>query len=229
MKWAWIFGGLGTILTLIGHGLGLFYAPAEAMMGDVGRILYVHVPTAWVALLTYLIAFVIAIGSLWKGGLGWDAALEASVEVGVVLSLLLTMQGSIWAKPTWDVWWTWDPRLTTVTIMVVSYTAIWLMRQLISSPDRRAVLSAVATVVAFVNVPVVYMSVKWWRTIHQGFSSPDTVNSSMVLPLRIAALGMLFLMIGLVIARAKIALSRLDMETAVPQLPPHKPSRETGE
>ena len=137
------------------------------MMGDVGRILYVHVPTAWVALLTYLIAFVVGIGSLWTGKKGWDATLEASLEVGVLLNIMLTIQGSVWAKPTWGIWWTWDPRLTTTAIMVLSFIGVILLRQLITNAQKRATYTAVCASVAIVNVPFVYMSVKWWRTLHQ--------------------------------------------------------------
>ena len=205
-----VFIGLGLMLVLVGHYMGLFVAPPEAMMGDVGRILYVHVPTAWVALLTYLIAFIVGIGSLWTGKKGWDATLEASIEVGVLLNILLTIQGSIWAKPTWGIWWTWDPRLTTTAIMVLSFIGVLLLRQLIENAERRALVSAVGSIIAFVNVPIVYFSVKWWRTLHQDFSSPDTVSSPMVIPLRIAAFGMLFLMIGMIIARQRIALKRLE-------------------
>ena len=214
------FVGLGLLLVVIGHFIGLFVAPKEAMMGDVGRILYVHVPTAWVALLTYLIAFVVGIGSLWTGKKGWDATLEASIEVGVLLNIMLTIQGSIWAKPTWGIWWTWDPRLTTTAIMVLSFIGVILLRQLITNAQKRATYSAVGAIVAFVNVPIVYMSVKWWRTLHQDFSSPDTVSSPMVLPLRIAAFGMLFLMIGMILMRRKIALQTLDREFETPDLPP---------
>ena len=215
---------LGLLLVAAGHWMGLFKAPREAMMGDVGRILYVHVPTAWVGLLTYLVAFVAGIGSLWTGRRGWDAVLEASVEVGVLLNVLLTLQGSIWAKPTWGIWWTWDPRLTTVAIMVISFIGVMLLRKLVEDPERRASLSAVASIVAFVNVPIVYFSVKWWRTLHQDFSSPETVSSTMVLPLRLAAFGMLFLMIGMVAVRARIAFDRLQRESAAPELPGEGPA-----
>jgi heme exporter protein C len=222
MNWALVFGVLGFILVTIGHGMGIFVAPKEAMMGDVGRILYVHVPTAWVALLTYLIAFIQGIGSLWTGKKGWDASLEATLEVGVLLNVLLTIQGSIWARPTWGVWWTWDPRLTTTSIMVFSFLGVLLLRRVLSSddPERRAVLTAVGSIVAFINVPIVYFSVKWWRSLHQNFSSPETVSSSMVTPLRIAAFGMLFLMISMIIYRAKIALLRLEKSSGELELPP---------
>lgn len=219
MKWEIPVGVLGVTLMAVGHGMGLFLAPPEAMMGDVGRILYVHVPTAWMALLVYMISFVAAVGALWTGRRGWDATVEASVEVGVLLNALLLIQGSIWARPTWGVWWTWDPRLTTAAVLLVAFGVVLVLRRTIEQPDRRMVASAVATVVAFVDVPIVYFSVKWWRTLHQPFSSPKTVDKAMVSPLQVAAVGVLLFAIALVVARRRIALQTLEREDAAPDLP----------
>ena len=213
-------GALGLILLAIGQGMGLFVAPAEAMMGEVGRILYVHVPTAWVCLVMYTIAFGAAIAALIKGTKGADAWVEASVEVGLLLNVLLLIQGSIWARPTWGIWWTWDPRLTTSAVLVVVFAAILVLREIIDSPAKRLTVSAVATILAYVDVPIVYMSIKWWRTLHQGFSSPETVSSSMVTPLRISAFGMLFLSLGFAMFRKQLALRRLEAEDAETELPP---------
>ena len=219
MRWDLIWGSLGFVLIGIAHYMGIFIAPEEAMMREAGRILYVHVPTAWVALLTYLIAFVMAIGSLWTGKRGWDAYLEATIEVGIVLNVLLTIQGSIWARPTWSVWWTWDPRLTTTAIMVLSFIGVLLLRNTNTNPERRALVTAIGAIISFVNVPIVYMSVRWWKSLHQTQSSPETVSSTMHLPLRMAAFGMLFIMIGFIIARGRLALHRLKEEADAPDLP----------
>lgn len=216
-------GLLGLVLLAIGHGIGLFVAPPEAMMGDVGRILYAHVPTAWVALVVYLTAFIAAVGALVGTDRRWEATMEGAVEVGVLLNALLLVQGSLWAKPTWGVFWTWDPRLTTTAIMVVSFLGVWVLRRVITQPGRRLAASATATVLAFVNVPVVYFSVKWWKTLHQPFSSPETVDSPMVLPLRVAAFGMLFIATFFVARRARLALAELERENAAPDLPPAPP------
>lgn len=223
-----VLGGLGLALLGWGHFNGLVVAPPEAMMGDVGRILYVHVPTAWIGLATYLAAFIAAIGTLWTGKAAWDAAVESTVEVGVILNALLLFQGSIWAKPTWGVYWTWDPRLTTSAIMVVAFGGIMVLRRMIDQPPRRMTISAIATIVAFVNVPITYMSVKWWRTLHQNFSSPETVSSTMVTPLRVAAVGMLLLATAMIIARWRIAHRALAAETAESELPPEPQPLELG-
>ncbi len=229
MKWELPVLALGVVLVAVGHGLGLFWAPPEAMMGDVGRILYVHVPTAWLAMLTLTFAFFAAVGTLWTGRYGWDAAVEALTEVGVVLTLLLLVQGSLWAKPTWGVFWTWDPRLTTSAILLVLFVGVLFLRRVIEDPERRMTVSAVAAIVAYVDVPVVYFAIKWWRTLHQPFSSPDTVSSSMVLPLRIAAFGMLFLSIGLAVARWRDIRARLRVEADAPALPDAPAPLDLGE
>jgi heme exporter protein C len=219
VSWEIWVGLIGLLLLIQAHYTGLFVAPPEAMMGDVGRILYAHVPTAWVGLLTYLVAFVAAIGALATGKAAWDAMVEASVEVGLLLNALLLIQGSLWAKPTWGVYWTWDPRLTTCAIMVVAFGVVLALRKQLDDPMRRLTISSVATIVAFINVPIVYMSVKWWRTLHQPYSSPETVDSAMVTPLRVAAFGMLFLSTGFVVRRWRIASAGLKMEFEAPDLP----------
>lgn len=223
MKWFHISGALGVVLLVIGHGMGLFVAPPEAMMGDVGRILYAHVSTAWISLVAFLFAFFAAIGALWSGRRSWDASVVGFVEVGVVLTALLLFQGSVWARPTWGVWWTWDPRLTTSAILLVAFSAVLLLRSVIDQPDRRMLVTSVATIVAFVDVPIVYMSIKWWNSLHQDFSSPDTVSSYMVTPLRISAFGMLFLMLAFVGMRRRIELTRLKKEWSM-QPPPERPA-----
>jgi heme exporter protein C len=207
---------LGLALLLWGSYWGLFLAPAETYMGDVQRIMYVHVPTAWNAMLALTFAFVCALASLFRGDPRWDARLEGALEVGVTLSALLCLQGAIWAKPTWGVWWDWDPRLTTTAVMVFAFGAILALRQFVDDPVKRATWSAVAAIIAYADVPIVYFSVKWWNSLHQMQSSPETVSRAFHWPLRINAIGMLFLMTGLVSLRSRLAALRLEEETAPP-------------
>jgi heme exporter protein C len=215
-KRAYALAGLGALLLLAGSYWGLFLAPAESFMGDVQRIMYVHVPTAWNAMLALTFAFGCALVFLIRGGWQWDCRLEAALEVGVVLSALLCAQGAIWAKPTWGVWWDWDPRLTTTAVMVIAFAGILALRRFVDDPTRRAVLSAVATIIAFVDVPIVYFSVKWWNSLHQLQSSPETVSRAFHWPLRVNAFGILFLMSGLIALRARVAALRLRSELAPP-------------
>ena len=212
----YLVGGAGLLLLLAGSYWGLFRAPRETYMGDVQRIMYVHVPTAWNAMLALTFAFACAVASLLRGGYRWDARLEASLEVGVVLSSLLCIQGAIWAKPTWGVWWDWDPRLTTTAVLVLAFGGIIALRSVLEDPSRRAVWSAVATIIAYVDVPIVYFSVKWWNSLHQMQSSPETVSKAFHWPLRVNAIGILLLMCALITLRTRVAALRLERELAPP-------------
>ncbi|MBW3563364.1 MAG: cytochrome c biogenesis protein CcsA [Acidobacteria bacterium] len=202
----------GVLLVLAGSYLGLAVAPAEMYMGDVQRIMYVHVPTAWNAMLALTFALVSAIGWLWTSNPKWDARHEAWIEIGIVLSALLCIQGSIWAKPTWGVWWDWDPRLTTMAVLLFAFIGILTLRRFVEDPMQRATWSAVATIIAYVDVPIVYFSVKWWNSLHQVQSTPETVSSAFHLPLRLNAFGILALMIGLAMLRAELAKRRRAAE-----------------
>ena len=214
---------LGVALLLAGCWWGLTRAPGAVYMGELQRIMYVHVPTAWNAMLALSFAFVCALCFLLTNAWKWDSRLEAAMEMGVVLSLLLCIQGSIWAKPTWGVWWDWDPRLTTTAVMVFAFGGILALRAFVDDPARRAVWSAVACIVAFVDVPIVYFSVKWWNSLHQAQSTPQTVSSAFHLPLRVNAFGILFLWTGLVALRSRVASLRLRNELG-PPLPDSKPA-----
>ena len=205
IAWEHWLGVLGLALLATGSYIGLIVAPPERYMGDVGRILYIHVPTAWGALAALTGAFVAAVGVLWRRRPSWDDALVACVEVGVLLTAMLLIQGSVWARPTWGVYWTWDPRLTTSAILLVAFIAVLGMRTFVDDPARRAVWSAVATVVAYVDVPIVYFSIKWWRTLHQPFSAPDTIASPMKLPLHLNAAALLLIATWLIARRTRLA------------------------
>jgi heme exporter protein C len=213
---AYAFTALGLLLLGAGSYWGLFVAPAETYMGDVQRIMYVHVPTAWNAMLALTFAFACALAFLFQGGWKWDCRLEAAMEVGVILSALLCAQGAIWAKPTWGVWWDWDPRLTTTAVLVFAFAGILALRRFVDDPVRRGTWSAAAAIVAYVDVPIVYFSVKWWNSLHQPQSSPATVSSAFHWPLRINAFAILFLMIALITLRSRLAALRLQSELAPP-------------
>ncbi|MEO6259906.1 MAG: cytochrome c biogenesis protein CcsA, partial [Thermoanaerobaculia bacterium] len=121
----------GVAFLIIGSFVGLFLSPPEQFMGETQRIMYVHVPTAWNALLAMTFALVCAIGFLLTAKWKWDARLEGSIEIGVVLAFLLCCQGAIWAKPTWGVWWDWDPRLTTTAVLLFAFLGIIALRRFV--------------------------------------------------------------------------------------------------
>jgi len=207
---------LGVICLLVGSYYGLFVAPPETYMGQVQRIMYVHVPTAWNALLAMTFGFACAVIYLFRADWKWDSRMEASIEIGVILAFLLCCQGAIWAKPTWGVWWDWDPRLTTTAVLLFAFLGILALRRFVEDPVRRAVWSSVATIIAYVDVPIVYFSVKWWNSLHQQQSTPGTVSSQFYVPLRMNAFGVLFLMTGFIMLRSRIAALRLEHELAPP-------------
>jgi heme exporter protein C len=147
--------------------LSLAISPPDVQQGDLVRLMYVHVPAAWLAYLSFTVVFVASIGYLTTKRTRWDRLAAASAEIGVVFTALTLVLGSIWAKPVWGTWWTWDPRLTTTAILLLIYVGYLAVRRLPDSPARRARWSAVIGVVGFVDVPIVHLSVRWWRSLHQ--------------------------------------------------------------
>jgi heme exporter protein C len=199
-------GLTGAVMLACGTYFGLVVAPPEKFMGDVGRIYYIHVPTAVNALLLATVAAVFAMQSLLTRKPIWDALLESTVEVAALYMAMLLIQGSIWAKPTWGVYWDWDPRLTTTAILLALFVSVLALRAFVPEPDRRARWSAVATIIAFVDVPIVYFSVKWWKTLHQGFTSSRELADTMKLPARLDMAALALIAVWLIARRTRIAL-----------------------
>lgn len=148
--------------------LSLLVAPPDAVQGNVQRIMYVHVPAAWLAYLSFTVVFVASIAYLKTKRTRWDRLAAASAEVGVLFTALAIALGSLWGKPVWGTWWTWDPRLTTTAVLLMIYVGYLAIRSLPDNPARRARWSAVVGIVGFVDVPIVHLSVVWWRSLHQG-------------------------------------------------------------
>jgi heme exporter protein C len=177
--------GLGIVALLtvmVGLYLAFVYAPTDMLQGDVQRIMYIHVPTAWVAFFAFFVVFVSSLVYLWKRLPEADRLAYASAEIGVLFTGLTLIDGSIWGKPTWGIWWTWDARLTTTAILFVIYVGYLMLRSFVEEPERRARLAALVGIVGFIDVPIIYMSVLWFRTLHQppsiqrgGASMPDTM------------------------------------------------------
>ncbi len=146
-------------------------APPDRFQGNLQRLMYVHVPAAWLAYLAFGVTLVGSAGWLWRRTPGWDRLAAAAAELGVVFTGLTLVLGSIWGKPVWGVWWTWDPRLVTTALLFFVYLGYLALRRAIVDREARARRSAVLGVVAFVQVPIVHLSVVWWRSLHQ----PPTV------------------------------------------------------
>ena len=150
----------------IALALVFLVAPREAIMGDVQRVFYFHVSAAWTGYLAMLVAFVASLLYILRRDRRWDRLALCSVEVGLVFITQGIITGSIWAKATWGVWWTWEPRLTTSAVLWLIYAAYLTLRQATEEADRRARIAAVYGVVGFVAVPINFMAIRWWRTVH---------------------------------------------------------------
>jgi heme exporter protein C len=162
-----LLGGV-TLAGLVGGlVMGFGIAPREATQGNVQRIMYLHVPSVWVAYLAFAVVLVASIVYLVRRAEAADRLAHASAEVGVLFTGLTIATGSIWGKPTWGAWWTWDARLTTVSILFVMYLGYLLLRGMIEDRERGARFAAVLGIVAAFNIPLVHFSVYWWRTLHQ--------------------------------------------------------------
>jgi heme exporter protein C len=146
--------------------LTLVWAPREVIMGDVQRVFYFHVAAGWVGALAFLVTAIAGVIYLLRGDRKWDHVAISSVEIGVVFTFINIVTGSIWARPIWNTWWTWDPRLVTATIMLLAYLAYMLLRQGIEDPERRARFGAIYGIVAFLSVPLTFLSIRLFRTIH---------------------------------------------------------------
>lgn len=170
----WIAAG-SLLLTL---ALALFVArEAEASMGgNLQRIFYFHVPSAWVAYLAFTVTFVSSIAYLRSGARRWDLLAHSAAEIGVVFCAIVLVTGPIWARPVWGTWWQWDARLTSTLILWLTYIGYLFIRAL-TDPARAGRLAAVVGIVGLVNVPIVHFSVYWWRTLHPSGPTPADLEA----------------------------------------------------
>jgi heme exporter protein C len=153
------------LIGVAGHAI-FFVAPGERTMGPIQRIFYFHVPSAWTAFVAFFICFIANIAYLSRRDRKWDWLGVSATEVGLAFCTVVLITGPIWAKPVWGIWWTWDARLTSTLVLWLMYVSYLVLRSLIADPERRALVSAVFGVFAFLDVPIVYMSIRWWRTQH---------------------------------------------------------------
>jgi len=171
----------GYLLLLIGFYFAM-KAPPDADQGYLVRILYVHVAAAWTGYLAFIVAGVYAFLYLITQRPAYDRLSAASAEIGLWLSLLMVIGGMMWARPTWGVYWVWEPRLTSVAVMIAIYVGYFLIRQAIEDPEMRAKAAAAVAILGVINIPITYMSVYWWRSIHQT-ATIDVINRKTHMPL----------------------------------------------
>jgi heme exporter protein C len=160
-------GVAALVAVVVSATLSLVVAPPDAVQGEVQRLMYVHVPAAWLAYLSFFVVFVSSVAYLKTRRIRWDRIAAASAEIGVLFTALAIVLGALWGKPIWGTWWTWDPRLTTTAMLLLIYFAYLAVRRVVDNPSRRARWAAVIGIVGFVDVPIVHLSVVWWRSLHQ--------------------------------------------------------------
>lgn len=171
---------ISILLMIIASVMVFFYAPLEKIMGAVQKVFYFHVATAWVGMLSFIVAGVVGVLFLVKKDSRWDLIGLSAVEIGVVFTTITIISGSIWARPIWNTWWTWDPRLTTASIMLLVFAAYLMLRAGIDEPERRGRFSAVYAIVGALSVPLTFFSIRLFRTIHPviiGSSDPTAAGA----------------------------------------------------
>ncbi|MDN2565647.1 heme ABC transporter permease [Aquibium sp. A9E412] len=202
-------GGAALLTVAVGLFLG-FAAPEDYQQGITVRIMYIHVPFAWLGMLCYTVMAVSALGTLvWRHPLA-DVALKAAAPIGAAFTLLALVTGSIWGKPMWGTWWVWDARLTSVFVLFLMYLGIIALTRAMDDPTRAGRAAAVVALVGFVNIPIIKFSVDWWNTLHQPasvirFDGP-TIHPSLLVPLLVSAAGftLMFFTLHLMAMRTEI-------------------------
>lgn len=222
-----VVGGLAVMALVALVVVGLFVAPPDAFQGDAQRLMYLHVPAAWLAYLAFGVTAVCSALYLWgrTRSLVWDRIAGASAELGVVFTGLTLLLGSLWGRPIWGVWWAWDARLVTTAVLFFLYLGYLALRRIPAALDVRAKRCGVAALIAFVDVPIVHFSVTWWRTLHQEATvfNPDLdvqIEGTMALALWLGVLSFTLLYVYLLDLRYRLEVldedrDERDLEAAI--------------
>jgi heme exporter protein C len=201
---------------VLGLAAAFGYAPREAVQGNVQRIMYLHVPSVLTAYLAFGLVLVGSLGYLGSRRTGWDRLAASAGELGVLFTGITIVSGSIWGKPTWGTWWTWDARLTSTAVLFLVYVGYLLLRGMVEEPERRARYAAVVGIIGAANIPIVHFSVTWWRALHQPPTllgpQPAPMASSIkwALLLNVAAFALVFLYF----LSRRIEVARLEEEVS---------------
>ena len=201
--------GTGAAVCLItGTYLGLVVSPPDYYQGEVVRIMYVHVPLAHTALFAYTVVFGGSVWYLWKRDRLMDNMCHAAAGLSFLFTGLALITGSIWAKPTWNTWWTWDPRLVSFAVLFLILAGYLMLRTFLTEdPDRESRYAAVLAIVGFVDLPIIHFSVEWWRTLHQPLSISTrgvSISGDLLLPLTIMSIGFSLLFAYMLMVRTQM-------------------------
>src|SRR5579863_10407572 len=202
--------GVAVVGLIVGLYLSFFVAPPDYQQGEMVRVMFIHVPFAWLSMACFGVMAVASLGTLvWRHPLA-DVAAKAAAPVGAAFTFLALVTGSLWGKPTWGTYWVWDARLTSVLILFLIYLGLIALRQAIDDPGKAAQAAAILTLVGSINVPIIKFSVDWWNTLHQGESifrvGGSTIDPSILAPLilMVAAFTALFFVLLLAAMRNEI-------------------------
>lgn len=207
----WLWGATGIAIAIALY-LGLFVAPADAVQGEVARILFIHPPAAWLAMGCYGVMSVAALGTLvWRHPLA-DVTQKAAAPIGAAFTLIGLVTGSIWGRPTWGTYWVWDARLTSFLILFIMYLGLIAVWRAVEDPGRAARAVSVLTLVGSINLPIIYFSVHWWNTLHQGASlitaEGTRIHPALLQALLAMMLGATLLFVSLLIAAMRTEILR---------------------
>ncbi len=209
--------GLSAALLAVGLYMALFVAPADYQQGETVRIMFLHVPSAWLGMMAYVIMAVASIGVLvWRHPVA-DVSAKAAAPLGAAFTFLALATGSLWGKPMWGTWWVWDARLTSFLILFLMYLGLMALRSAMEEPSRAAKACAILTLVGSVNIPIIKFSVDWWNTLHQPASviraGKPTMDPSILTPLLICAIAFTVLFVTLHLAGMRTELVRRRLRT----------------
>jgi len=209
--------GAAAILLIVGLYFAFFASPADYQQGETVRIMYIHVPSAWLSMFGYGVMAVAAFGTLvWRHPLA-DVAARAAAPIGAVFTLAALVTGSLWGKPTWGTYWVWDARLTSELVLLLMYLALIALWQAVDDPGRAGRIVAILTLVGTINLPIIKFSVDWWNTLHQGESifraGGSTIDASMLTPLFIMLIAMTLLYVVLLLAAMRNEILRRRVRT----------------
>jgi len=207
---AWVMGGL-MLVALYG---AFIYAPREAVMGDVQRIFYVHLPLAWVGFVAFGHAAWAAVQYLRTGRRGWDAASAAAAEIGVLFASLVIITGSLWARPVWNTWWTWDPQLVTYLILWFIYAGYLMLRAAAGDDDRQRRIAAVFAIVGFADVPLVWFSARYLRALSPVIFTTRSVGLAPEMAWALAAGLAAWTLVYVLLVRLRIRLGLMEADVA---------------